>query len=498
MAFAASKPVILTDSDWARLENTDSYNTENLTQASKAASSYGRDIDSVMKGFQTGNSMKMPVVLERPDNTITLVGGNTRLMAARVLGIQPTVLWISSSNFSEPVNSMDTTSSRVATESHHSPREGDDVSVSHIESKFRLEGVLGDISGPASLSGIATMFDDGEILFEPDDGSEINDDIYGVIVDIVGDAVKFPPNAIASRVAAKYLSRTADSSNIVSQVDDILNGETNGPHGHDDVKYDEDIIKWCKEARKTVPKMQKIFDDAFHDVMDFKSEIPDSKNPKIRQLAHGKFSEMLSQAGARVEIISHGLLQEIEALCNGLESGASRKKKASMKPSQLASQLRRIASKIDNSKSPDRTLVARDLKKILAGLTVSSTIPIITDNAGSTIDVDPMKPAPAGFDPGYMGDHAVGKHNAYVLTLVTIAFMRADAKIGQSGSSEVILPASDGYGALIENMEDLILLTKDETGYHYATGPNEQEMDGFGPFSSLQNAIDSACTELVF
>ena len=142
--------------------------------------------------------------------------------------------------------------------------------------------------------------------------------------------------------------------------------------------------------------------------------------------------------------------------------------------------------------------MARDLKKILAGLTVSSTIPIITDDAGSTIDVDPMKPAPAGFDPGYMGGHAVGKHNAYALTLVTIAFMRADAKIGHSGSSEVILPASDGYGALIENMEDLILLTKDETGYHYATGPNEQEMDSFGPFSSLQNAIDSACTELVF
>ena len=40
-----------------------------------------------------------------------------------------------------------------------------------------------------------------------------------------------------------------------------------------------------------------------------------------------------------------------------------------MKPSQLASQLRRIAAAIDNSKKPDRTLVARDLKKVLAGLT---------------------------------------------------------------------------------------------------------------------------------
>jgi len=51
-----------------------------------------------------------------------------------------------------------------------------------------------------------------------------------------------------------------------------------------------------------------------------------------------------------------------------------------MKPSQLASQLRRIASAIDNSQNPDRTLVARDLKKVLAGISrvASSTARAIT------------------------------------------------------------------------------------------------------------------------
>ena len=39
-----------------------------------------------------------------------------------------------------------------------------------------------------------------------------------------------------------------------------------------------------------------------------------------------------------------------------------------MKPSQLAIQLRRIASKIEASKNPDRTLVARDLKKVIANI----------------------------------------------------------------------------------------------------------------------------------
>jgi len=46
-----------------------------------------------------------------------------------------------------------------------------------------------------------------------------------------------------------------------------------------------------------------------------------------------------------------------------------------MKPSQLASQLRRIAAAIDNSRNPDRTLVARDLKKVLVAIRVSSSGP---------------------------------------------------------------------------------------------------------------------------
>jgi hypothetical protein len=45
---------------------------------------------------------------------------------------------------------------------------------------------------------------------------------------------------------------------------------------------------------------------------------------------------------------------------------------ASMRPSQLAQALRQIAAKIDNSKSPKRELVARDLKRTLAAVGISS------------------------------------------------------------------------------------------------------------------------------
>jgi len=39
-----------------------------------------------------------------------------------------------------------------------------------------------------------------------------------------------------------------------------------------------------------------------------------------------------------------------------------------MDPKQVSEQLVRIANGIDNSKSPDRRLVARDIKKVLAAL----------------------------------------------------------------------------------------------------------------------------------
>jgi hypothetical protein len=78
---------------------------------------------------------------------------------------------------------------------------------------------------------------------------------------------------------------------------------------------------------------------------------------------------MLNESAARLEIISHGLVKEIQSLCSGLAAGASKvKKESSTSPSQLVIQLRRIASKIDASKNPDRTLVAKELKRTLAAL----------------------------------------------------------------------------------------------------------------------------------
>lgn len=50
-----------------------------------------------------------------------------------------------------------------------------------------------------------------------------------------------------------------------------------------------------------------------------------------------------------------------------------------MTPSHVAAKLRAIASKIDQSKNPDRKLVARDIKHILSALAGSKVQRIITD-----------------------------------------------------------------------------------------------------------------------
>lgn len=47
-----------------------------------------------------------------------------------------------------------------------------------------------------------------------------------------------------------------------------------------------------------------------------------------------------------------------------------------MKPSQLAKSLRRIASKIEASKTPSRALVARDLRRVLANMGTAKLIKV--------------------------------------------------------------------------------------------------------------------------
>jgi len=82
----------LTDDMWRGMENTDSWDIGSLDDAKNYALEYGKDIESIIDGFKSGESLPAPIVLIKPDGGSYLIAGNTRLMVARAFGIVPKVV----------------------------------------------------------------------------------------------------------------------------------------------------------------------------------------------------------------------------------------------------------------------------------------------------------------------------------------------------------------------------------------------------------------------
>jgi cytidyltransferase-like protein len=91
-AFEAGRENILTDDVWSKLENSDSYQIKNLEQAIKLATKYKKDWRSIVRAIQDEKQLPLPLVLNYAKDKYYLVGGNTRLMFYKALGVQPIVL----------------------------------------------------------------------------------------------------------------------------------------------------------------------------------------------------------------------------------------------------------------------------------------------------------------------------------------------------------------------------------------------------------------------
>jgi len=87
-AFVNGKEVTLTDEIWSRLENTDSYDINSEEEAIELAQHYGKDWQSIVIAEKTPPAL----ILQYSPNKYYLVGGNTRLMFARVKGENPQVI----------------------------------------------------------------------------------------------------------------------------------------------------------------------------------------------------------------------------------------------------------------------------------------------------------------------------------------------------------------------------------------------------------------------
>ncbi len=100
--FEKTPIVELSDQDWERLENTDSFHGVQAGDIERARTitedyneelpeQYHRDFDALLAAFKKGNDIECPMIIEH-NNRTHLVSGNTRLMIMRVLGMRPHVI----------------------------------------------------------------------------------------------------------------------------------------------------------------------------------------------------------------------------------------------------------------------------------------------------------------------------------------------------------------------------------------------------------------------
>jgi len=92
------KKGFLTDLDynfWSKLENTSSFKISDLSDVYDflVKVERTRDWQKIVLGFKNNDKIPSPIVCIKSDNIPYLVGGNTRLMISKALGIQPKI-WL--------------------------------------------------------------------------------------------------------------------------------------------------------------------------------------------------------------------------------------------------------------------------------------------------------------------------------------------------------------------------------------------------------------------
>ena len=93
--YAASSSSTLTDTDWKKMLNTDSWATDTVKKMENAISR-NNEPRNVSRIFYQYASLKvsLPIALRLDNGKLELIAGNTRLMGARVLGINPKIIII--------------------------------------------------------------------------------------------------------------------------------------------------------------------------------------------------------------------------------------------------------------------------------------------------------------------------------------------------------------------------------------------------------------------
>lgn len=94
-AYDNAKIEVLTDEEWAQMENTDSNDMKTEEDIYNTIGGYGRSKDRILKHsiepLRNNSTIQTPIVAYVKDYPPYLVSGNTRLSACKVIGITPMV-----------------------------------------------------------------------------------------------------------------------------------------------------------------------------------------------------------------------------------------------------------------------------------------------------------------------------------------------------------------------------------------------------------------------
>lgn len=99
----ATPTIELTDEEWEKLDNTDSFHNvrpDHIEDVEEIIEKYNQDqsrgnqrsVELLVDGFNRGKEMEIPVILKNEKGETHLISGNTRLMVARALKIRPRVI----------------------------------------------------------------------------------------------------------------------------------------------------------------------------------------------------------------------------------------------------------------------------------------------------------------------------------------------------------------------------------------------------------------------
>jgi hypothetical protein len=183
-------------------------------------------------------------------------------------------------------------------------------------------------------------------------------------------------SSLVQRVAAKYLKAQQD---ITTQLKESLEND--------------EMSAWNRAAQEFFSKVQddflpdfdKIHNEAIKNIEKHISKFPKAGHPRVDGHEAVKIRTAIEEYAGDVRQAKEKLNSKLMEMFMKAEE--------ELEPAKVASELVKIANKIDNSKNPKHKLVAQDLKKILVA--VDGRIPvhkvkttILVDRNGEEVEVD--------------------------------------------------------------------------------------------------------------